>query len=116
MPLSDHDRPLSEHERRALAEIESDLAAAVRSRQRRRRLTGCYIAVLTLSVGIAVVVTGVLGSLIGGLTVYMWARNQVMGHPDRLARGAEQSWSATGNRLLAAVSAVTHFPSGTRPG
>jgi hypothetical protein len=91
MLLPDHERPLSEHERRALSEIESNLATAVRSRRHRRRMKLCYLAVLCLCVAVAVVVavtalavlpaslaalvTGLLGTLIGGLTVYTWAQD-----------------------------------------
>ena len=91
MALPEHERPLSDHERRALAEIESGLATAIQYRRRRRRLAVCRIAILALCIGAAVVVavtalallpaapaalvTGLLGTLIGGLTVHTWAQN-----------------------------------------
>jgi hypothetical protein len=97
MPLPDHERPLSEHERRALSEIESNLAAAVRSRRHHRRMQLCYLAALCLCVAVAVVVavtalallpaalaalvTGLLGALIGGLTAHTWAQNHARKSP-----------------------------------
>ncbi len=92
MPLSDHDRPLTEHERRVLAAIEAGLTASARSRRRRWHLIGrslligglglAEIAVLTIAgVGLlpvlaAAILAGSLGSLFGAAAAITWTRRR----------------------------------------
>jgi hypothetical protein len=91
MSLSDHERPLSEHERRVFCEIELEFSEADRSRRRRRRRCSCKIVLFGFCLGTAIVIalaavgllsapvaallTGAVGAVIGALWEGMWTRN-----------------------------------------
>jgi hypothetical protein len=70
MPLPDHHRPLSEHERRALAEIEATFDSEARSRRHRLRLLLWSSVIAALAIAEAVVIAlAVVGGLAGTVAV-----------------------------------------------
>jgi hypothetical protein len=70
MRLPDHQRPLSEHERRVLAEIEASFDTDTRSRRRRLRLALWSFVIAALALAEAVVVVlAMVGGLAGSVAV-----------------------------------------------